>query len=148
MSEPFATAVITLSSALLLAYWFRYTCLLILSARTARNYAAEVVMANQLSFVEVQSRLRSTPVSELDRLHDLLERDYKVVTYLLKHASLSGRNLRIEPGMLAVHYRLMQAWFAVTRRVSSTAARQALDEMSRVIAYFANATGERAAAAA
>jgi hypothetical protein len=148
MSELISTAVITVSSALLLAYWFRYTCLLILSARTARDYAAQVIMANQLSFAEVQSRLRSTPSSELDRLHTLLDRDYRLVTYLLKHASLSGGNLSLEPSMLAVHYRVMQAWFAVTRRVSSSAACQALDEMSRVVAYFANATGERAASAA
>jgi hypothetical protein len=147
MSELIATSVITVSSALLLAYWFRYTCLLILSARTARDYAAQVVRANQLSFVEVQSRLRSTPPSELDRLYDLLDRDYAVVSYLVKHASLSGTNLRVESRMLAFDYRLMQIWFGVTRRVSSSAACQALDEMARVVGYFANAMGERAASA-
>jgi hypothetical protein len=147
MSELIATTVITVSSALLMAYWFRYSCLLILSARTARDYAAQVVRANQLSFVEVQSRLHSTAPSELDRLYDLLDRDYAVVSYLVKHASLTGTNLGVESRMLAFDYRLMQIWFGVTRRVSSSAACQALDEMARVVAYFANAMGERAASA-
>jgi hypothetical protein len=148
MTELIATAVITTSSALLLVYWFRYACLLILSARTARDYTAQIVMANQLSFVEVQARLRSTPRSDLERLHDLLDRDYTVLSYLLKHASASADGAQVESRMLAVHYRLMQAWYGITRRISSTAACRALEEMSRVVAHLANAMGERAAAGA
>jgi hypothetical protein len=147
MIELIATAVVSTSSALLLAYWFRYTCLLILSARPTRDYAAQVVMANQLSFVEVQSRLRSRTASDLDHLHHLLDQDYRVVSYLLKHASSAGRG-GYETTMLAAHYQLMDAWYAVTRSVSSTAACRALDEMSRVVAHFANTMGQRAAGAA
>lgn len=148
MIELIATAVVSMSSGLLLAYWFRYTCLLILSARPTRDYAAQVVRANQLSFVEVQSRLRSRTASDLEHLHNLLDQDYRVVCYLLKHANLSAHGRGFEAGMLAVHYRLMEAWYGVARPVSSSAACGALDEMSRVVAYFANVMGERAAGAA
>ena len=42
MIELLATTIITLSSVALFGYWFRYTCLLILSARTTRDYAGAV----------------------------------------------------------------------------------------------------------
>jgi hypothetical protein len=47
--------------------------------------------------------------------------------------------------MLAIHYRLMGVWYAVGSHVSPTAARQALEEMSMVVAHFANSIGEAAA---
>src|SRR5690242_21902222 len=93
MIELAATIIITASSALLFVYWFRYTCLLILSAKTTRDYAGEVATANQLSFLEVQAELREGAASaDLDRLHASLERDYAVVSYLLKHAAGAARS--------------------------------------------------------
>ncbi len=58
MLELIVTLVITVSSVLLFGYWFRYTCLLILSAKTTRDYAADIAAANQLSFLQVQAQLR------------------------------------------------------------------------------------------
>ena len=57
MVELITTGVLTVGSVLLLAYWFRYMCLLILSAKTTQDYAGQVATANQLSFLEVQSQL-------------------------------------------------------------------------------------------
>src|SRR5579862_5683376 len=119
------------SSVLLFAYWFRYTCLLILSARTTRDYAASVASANQLGFLQVQSMLRDPASADLAALKDTLDRDFKVLTYLLKHAANpSGPDDVIEKRMLAIDYRLMSTWFAASRRFSPDAARRALDEMS------------------
>jgi hypothetical protein len=149
MIEFVATIAIIVSSALLFAYWFRYTSLLILSARTTRDYATEVAMANQLSFLEVQSRLREGAGSELDRLRDLLDRDFAVVRYLLDHASNTAvSQATFETGMLAVNYRMMRAWYRVSSRFSESTACRALEEMSQVVAHFANTMGERAAAGA
>ena len=67
MIEFVTTVFITVSSVLLFGYWFRYTCLLILSAKTTRDFAGEVVMANQLGFLEVQAQLR-TSAGNLDTL--------------------------------------------------------------------------------
>ncbi len=55
MIESVLTVLIIAGSGFLFAYWFRYTCLLIVSAKTSRDYAAEVATANQLGFLEVQS---------------------------------------------------------------------------------------------
>ena len=144
MLELIVTILITVSSALLFGYWFRYTCLLILSARTTRDYAVDVAQANQLNFLQVQAELRSQPV-ELDRLQASLDRDYAVINGLIQSAS---GEWGMEDRMLQLNYRLMGAWCAVSRRFSAEMARQALDEMSTIIAHFANSIGERAAAGA
>ena len=83
MIELVATIVIMASSVLLFGYWFRYTCLLILSARTTRDYAAR--WRWRISSASWKCR-RSCSVrsTDLDRLRDSLDRDYKVLTYLLK----------------------------------------------------------------
>ena len=146
MLELIVTLVITVSSVLLFGYWFRYTCLLILSAKTTRDYAAEIAAANQLSFLEVQAQLRqNTP--DLDRLQAALDRDLVMVTYLIQHASGQGE-WGMEERMLKFNYRLMSAWCSVSRRFSPEAGRRALDEMSMIISHFANSMGERAMAGA
>jgi hypothetical protein len=145
MVELVATAVITASSVLLFGYWFRYTCLLILSAKTTRDYAASVAMANQLGFLEVQAQLaQNVP---LDRLQASLDRDYNVLTYLLKNANAIGED-GIEMRMLQINYRVMHAWYSVSRKFSPAAAARAIEEMSQVVAHFANAMGERSAVGA
>ena len=52
--------IIVVSLALFL-YWFRYTCVLILSAKTSRDYAAEIASANQLRFLETRTHLMKDP---------------------------------------------------------------------------------------
>ena len=148
MMELIATAVITASSVLLFAYWFRYTCLLILSARTTRDYAASVAQANQLGFLQVQAQLREGALN-LDVMKTALDRDYEVLTYLLKHASnaVDGED-SIEKRMLEINYRLMNGLYSVSRKFSPTVAARAIEEMSQVVAHFANSMGERAAAGA
>src|SRR5438552_17970357 len=72
----------------LLGYWFRYTCLLILSVRSARDYAAGVARANALQFPEVQQKLaeeRPGEAAYLDVLRRALDRDYILLTCLLRH---------------------------------------------------------------
>jgi hypothetical protein len=146
MLELIVTSVITASSVLLLGYWFRYSCLLILSAETTRDYAADVAAANQLSFLKVQSELREN-ATDLGRLQVSLDRDLAVVTYLIQNASGQGE-WGMEERMLQLNYRLMGAWFRVSQRFSPEAGRRALDEMSMIISHFANSMGERAAAGA
>ena len=46
MFETATTILIIVGSMLLFGYWFRYTCLLILSAKTTRDYAGEVAAAS------------------------------------------------------------------------------------------------------
>jgi hypothetical protein len=145
MLELIVTLVITVSSVLMLGYWFRYSCLLILSAESIRDYAADIAAANQLSFLQVQAHLRDHQGADLDNLQAALDRDLKVITYLIQNAS---GEWGMEERMLQVNYRLMGAWFSVSSRFSPEAGRRALDEMSMIISHFANAMGERAAVGA
>src|ERR1700730_8697503 len=114
MIELITTVIITASSVLLFGYWFRYTCLLILSAKTARDFAGQVAAANQLGFLEVQSQLRAASVN-LDSLRDTLDRDYAVLSSMLKQASGSSvEGSSLETSMLAVNYRVMHTWYRVS----------------------------------
>jgi hypothetical protein len=141
MLELIVTLVITVSSVLMFGYWFRYTCLLILSARTTRDYAADIASANQLSFLQVQSELRENP-ADLDRLKASLDRDLAVVTSLIQS------DWGMEERMLKLNYQLMSAWCSVSKSFSVEAGRRALDEMSMIVSHFANSVGERACAGA
>jgi hypothetical protein len=143
--EAITTVVITAGSVLLFAYWFRYTCLLILSAKTAHDYAGDLALAKGLRVVEVQSQLRTDRAVDLAGLHAALERDYTLIQSLLKRAA--GEQSILENRMLQIHYRTNQVWYGISRSFSATAARQALEEMSMVVVHFANVAGEVAAAA-
>jgi hypothetical protein len=143
MLELIVTLVITVSSVLMFGYWFRYTCLLILSARTTRDYAADVATANQLSFLQVQSELRESS-ADLARLQASLDRDLAVVSNLINASGQWG----MEDRMLQLNYRLMSTWCSVSKSFSPEAARRALDEMSTIVSHFANSLGEQATAGA
>ncbi len=145
MLELIITCAVTVGSVLLFAYWFRYTCLLILSAKTAYDYAGDLALANGLRIVAVQSQLQTDQAVDLAGVHAALEGDYALIQALLK--GTAGEQSILENRMLEIHYRINQAWYGISRSVSATAARQALQEMSMVVAHFANVAGEVAAAA-
>lgn len=145
MVETATTIVLTVGSLLLLGYWFRYTCLLILSAKTTRDYAGEVAEANQLSFLEIQARLRAEEQIDVDSLTAALDRDYARLMQLMKKAGGSGP---VEDHMVRLNYRFTRWWCRLVRPFSDSAARSALDEMSMIVSHFANVMGERARAAA
>jgi len=147
MLELIVTLVITVSSVLMLGYWFRYSCLLILSAETTRDYAADIATANQLSFLQVQAELREQQPADLSKLQASLNRDLAVVTYLIQNASGQGE-WGIEARMLKLNYQLMSTWCSVSQRFSPEAGRRALDEMSMIVSHFANSLGEQASAGA
>jgi hypothetical protein len=146
MLELLSTVVITLSSVGLFGYWFRYTCLLILSTKTAQDYAGAVARANQLGFMEVRTALGSLQAndSNIDRLRDALDRDYAVLSDLLKYTGSMGES-SLETKMLEANYKVLRGWYQMSRRFSPAAAARALDEMSQVVAHFANIMGEAAA---
>jgi hypothetical protein len=147
MIELIATVVITASSVLLFAYWFRYTCLLILSAKTARDYTSDVAYSNRLLFPEVQAQLNQSASPDLDKLRSALDRDYQVLRHMMKYMPAAGEGQSaLETQMLALNYRLMGVWYRVTRPLSGSTAARALSEMSMVVAHFANLMGEQAAA--
>jgi len=145
MIENVATLVITFSSFLLFAYWFRYACRLILTAKPTHDYAGAVATANQLDFPKVKLQLRDQD-ADLDRLKEALDRDYEVLVYLLRNtANPPIGEAAIEKRMLEIYYQVIRTWYSATNHISPPTASRALGEMSIVVAHFANAMGERAA---
>src|SRR4051812_25308989 len=126
-------------SLLLFGYWFRYTCLLILTAKTATDYAGEVAEANQLHFRNVQSAIRAEGTASFAQLEAGLNRDYAMLTYLLEHAG-SARIAEdtLEQHMLRADYQLMRLWHKASRSVWPAQSIRALEEMSLVVAHLAN----------
>lgn len=145
MIEVAINVTVSIGAIMLFSYWFRYMCRLVLSAAASQDCAASVTQTHHLCFREAQLRLRYG-ATELDWLKEMLDRDYAVVAGLLSHAENSQPG--IERRMLAIHYSLAAVWFKASSKISTAAARAALQEMSLVIAYFANSVGEASAAAA
>jgi hypothetical protein len=138
----FFNAIVSASSLALFIYWFRYGCLLILSAETPRDYREEVAKANRLSFPRVRSMLRRDDV-DLDRLQICLEQDYAILAALLEPMPMSGSHTWFEDAMLRIHFHSMRACFHLTHNKFRRFAADALDEMWLVVAHLANQLGER-----
>jgi len=126
-------------SVLLLAYWFRYSCILLLRAHAERTALA--VPDIRFCFAEVQAQLRTAEL--LDPLHLSLQRDYEILTYLLQHAA--GLSLEsFEDRLLVLDYKVMQWWYRLTRIAAPRQARQALYEMASILNVLAQKMGEQA----
>lgn len=132
-------------SLMLFVYWFRYTCLLILSAKTSRDYASQVATANQLTFLDTRDRLiQEKDVAPLDGFHRSLDHDYHLLTYLLEHAAgQSGSAGSIENRILMLDFKVMSMWYYLVRHLSPPRGRNALIEMSSIVNHLANSMGER-----
>jgi hypothetical protein len=131
---------IVFSSAFLL-YWFRYTCILLVRNGVEEARSLSSAAQGSFSFGEIQNRLRSE--EQLDPLHSALQKDYQVLTYLVRHAS--GLQIEsFEERLLVWDYKLMQAWYWVTKTAAPQQARTALAEMASVLSILAGRIGERA----
>jgi hypothetical protein len=138
--------VIIACSLLLLVYWFRYTCLLILNTKSAVREASEFPYPRRFS---VETALDGGANSRaMGDIGELLARDYRLLTYLLRHtAGLEVGGLTLEHRLLMLDFRLMQLWYGLARLLFPQQARTALKEMSEIVAYFGSAVGERTAQA-
>src|SRR5579872_3757218 len=133
--------IITISG-LLVVYWFRYACSLVLSAKRESDCIAHVAAVNGLTFLTVETRLKKGDPS-LDALSKSLDRDYDVLLYLLRHAR--GRGLdSMEPRLLLWDHQALQVWYRCVRRFSRGQARKALEERSRILNYLAHQMGRAA----
>jgi len=137
----FASVLIILISFVLLVYWFRYSCILLL-----RGYAEQPIVPapeGRFNFSAVRERVQAEP--ELDPLHVALQRDYRVISYLLEHAA--GLELSsFEDKLLLWDYQAMRLWYWVTKTAFPEQARQALLEMASVLAILDDKIAHRASA--
>ncbi len=146
----FFDGLIVSISILMLIYWFRYTCLLMLRTKPAQDFARKVATANQLSFIEVQNRLAQPGAPEhLDELQQMLDRDYRLIMYLIRHAEkFQAPAPELEHRMLMLDFHVMRFRYRVSKRFAGAQSHHSLTEMANIIAHFANVMGERAASAA
>jgi hypothetical protein len=123
-------------SLALFVYWFRYTVLLLLSEEQVEGHTTVI---GHLSVLETREALRQAHGElPLDRLHRALDKDYRMLRYLLDHAA--GMGLRpLEHYLLILDYRIMQVWFRLMPN------KRALEEMAGVLSYIAYKMGERSA---
>jgi hypothetical protein len=132
-----ASLLISAVSLVLLVYWFRYSCLLLLRSREAES---AVFSGQPFGFIDVRERLLTE--ADLDPLHRALERDYRVISYLLRHAAqLETQSL--EERMLLWDYKLMQGWYSLTRSAAPQQARRALHEMAAILACVTQRMGQQ-----
>lgn len=135
--------IIAFSLALLI-YWFRYSCILILRNRQAEAQPALDAADSRFSFMQISESIGSA--NELDPLEVALDRDYRVLAYLLEHAA--GLKLAtLEDRLLMLDYKIMQRVYRVTRSVAPVQARSALSEMAVVLGILVQRIGEQAGAA-
>ncbi len=130
-------------SAVLLAYWFRYTCILLLQNAEQRQPAMRTNGAPAFGFIGIQERIREG--QELDPLHRALGRDYEVLMYLVAHASRLNLG-SLEDRVLVLDYKLMQLQFRLTRALFPARARGALTEMAVVLETLARRMGDQSGA--
>src|SRR5260370_8586545 len=130
-----ASVLMIACSIVLFFYWFRYTCLLILSAKPARDYTLQVAAANELRFLRVQDELAAAVGQpRLEALRQELERDYRLLSYLLNHvATLQTSHHWIEQRILMLDFKLMQLSWLATRKLSALRARKATPELVQTI---------------
>ena len=130
-------------SAVLFVYWLRYSCVMLLRSAQERTEMDPIVDDNYAEPFQVASVLeRLRTESDLGPLERALDRDYRVVTYLIEHAS--GLELAsIENKLLMLDYRLMRLWFHLTRSLAPQQSRSALSEMAAVLRVLVIQMGEQ-----
>lgn len=139
----FSILLIVLSLALF-AYWFRYSCLLILRTQTAEDFGHTVSRANGLSFDQVKVEIEKTPNRDLMRLYENLERDYRVVTQLLEQvAAAAPQDNLMEEKLLRANFRVTQYLFRVSHKLGLSYERTAIVEMAEMVGHFANTFGQQ-----
>ena len=149
MPENSETAIVVcFFSFILFVYWFRYVCGLILAAKPARNHAGEVAQANHLRFHEVQSALSSEcSILELAELTSALDRDYRLLVYLLERGGTSEAfGSASERRILQIYYQVLLVWYSCVRAVARDMAQRTVENMTLVVAHLASRLGERLAA--
>ena len=122
-------------SAVLLAYWLRYSCVMLLHGAQERS---ATVADERFSASSVLERLKTE--ADLAPLERALERDYRVVTYIIEHAT-DLELASIENKLLVLDYQLMRLWSRFTRTLAPHQSRKALSEMASVLRVLAGQMG-------
>jgi len=97
------------------------------------------LVGERFSIDRVLATVRTEP--RLENLEQSLNRDYHVLSYLLKHAA-DLELASIENRMLILDYQLMRICYRLTRIVAPNQSRKALEEMASVLGAVARQAGQ------
>ncbi|HXK04545.1 MAG TPA: hypothetical protein VMS37_19240 [Verrucomicrobiae bacterium] len=125
-------------SAVLFAYWLRYSCLLLLRNATERANL-QAADDERFSVGQVMEGLRTG--RELDPLEASLQRDYCILSYLLEHTA-DLEMASVENRLLLIDYKLMRVWSHMTRTLAPRQSRKALEEMASVLSVLIRALSQ------
>jgi uncharacterized protein YjiS (DUF1127 family) len=125
-------------SVVLLVYWLRYSCVMLL--HDAQERSAMLTGGDErFSASSVLERLKTE--ADLAPLERELDGDYRVVTYIIEHAT-DLELASIENKLLVFDYQLMRLWSRLTRSLAPRQSRQALSEMASVLSALAGQMGQ------
>ncbi len=130
-----ASILILVVSVVLLAYWFRYSCLLLLRNGVEQEEAQGG--DERFSIRMVLNRVDTE--RHLESLERALERDYQMLSYLVKHAA-DLELASVENRMLILDYKLMRICYRITRSTAPELSRKALREMAEALGTVARQT--------
>jgi hypothetical protein len=130
--------VIILISVILLVYWLRYSCVILLRGAQERSVATSVA-DQRFSVPFVLEQLKTE--ANLAPLERALDRDYRVVTYIIGHAA-DLELACIENQLLVLDYRMMRLWSRLTRTLAPRQSRAALSEMAEVLNVLVRQMGQ------
>src|SRR5258706_10706064 len=106
-----ASAVVTFASLALLAYWLRYTSLMIVQNRSSAEYSQALGARIRLNYSEVRGLLPEAPHVGYRQLERMLDEDYRLLTSLLS----AGGPQAIEQRLLRLNYSLTRILFQVCK---------------------------------
>lgn len=136
------SSIIIAASLALFAYWFRYSCLLILSTQTSQDYTAVVAKASGLSVLDVQAQLEAGQAQNFGAALRAMKADFARVNQLLARVPGVEEHLSgAEQLLLKLDYRIMGMYASLTARTNPAQAREALLEQCAIVSHFANAAG-------
>jgi hypothetical protein len=162
MSAVLVSLFILGASVAALVVWVHGACQAIYTTRFEQDYSEPVARALQLQYASVRQALwkkealggkpalseRSESNGKRDPL-GALQRDYQALTYLMRRISCSrsgpySNKLRL----LRLDFQLLRLATGALRLLSADAWRATLVDMTRVLEYFSQVTGQRLQASA
>jgi hypothetical protein len=136
-------AIILILSTAMVFFYFQATCEKILRQQFDRKYFQSIVNANRLEFPSLQRLLEEFDVpGDYPRLREMLELDFRALTYLLKNASNMHRRYSNEERLLILYFRWLSLSLAA-RHLLKLGGKQAPLRLTSVLQFFANVVGQR-----
>jgi energy-coupling factor transporter ATP-binding protein EcfA2 len=91
-------------------YWFRYTCLLILSTETNEDFSRQVAVEYGLQFARLHDEIQHAGSEALAMAMTTLDREYGLMRSLLDRSG-AGEEAGFERTLLGANYFALRTWF-------------------------------------